>query len=60
MGRGGSASASFPRAATGSCTRSRKAAPFAGFDEIAVVFHREPLPIGESAKVAIERFVLVR
>jgi hypothetical protein len=34
--------------------------PFAQFDEIGIVFHRVPRPIGASAKLAIERFVLVR
>jgi putative transposon-encoded protein len=34
--------------------------PFAQFDETGVVFHRVPRPIGASAKLAIERFVLVR
>jgi hypothetical protein len=39
----------------------RPASPlFAQFDEIGIVFHRVPRPIGASAKLAIERFVLVR
>ena len=29
------------------------------FDEIAIVYRREPMPLGFSAKVAIEKFVLV-
>jgi hypothetical protein len=29
------------------------------FDESAIVFHREPMPLGFSAKLAIERFVLL-
>jgi hypothetical protein len=37
-----------------------KGAPFAEFDEFGIVYHREPMPIGESAKLAIDRFVLVR
>lgn len=37
-----------------------KSPPFAGFDEIGIVYHREPMPIGASARLAIERFVLVR
>jgi hypothetical protein len=36
-----------------------RAASMRQFDEIAIVFHREPLPLGFSAKLAIENFVLV-
>jgi hypothetical protein len=36
-----------------------KGAPLQRFDEIAIIFHREPMPLGFSAKLAIEKFVLV-
>jgi len=36
-----------------------KDAALQSFDEIAIVFHREPMPLGFSAKLAIEKFVLV-